>query len=1003
MALEKQNLNIPFSQGLDTKSDNKQLSPGKFLELQNTVFNKGGLLQKRNGFGSLTELDDPTLNTLTTFNGNLTAIGESLYAFSQDTNQWVNKGEIASVQLSTLPLVRNSSSQQSIDVALATNGLCCVVWKDADGFSKYRVTDSTNGQVIVETTNLETGAALPRVFLLGQYFFITYLIDVGLTTHMRFITISTSNVSSVTSPSDITTQVDSISAAYDGQIVDGQLYLAWNASTIGGAVKIMYYDQFLAPHLVHTLAGQDADRISICGDTTVGGPYVWLSFVTSGGVLKTIAYDNQLNTALALTTVASSVTVSNLTSYAQNSVNTIFYAIQNTYSYSSTRSDYLRKVTVTLPGVVGTPSTILRSVALASKANLVGSKVYMLVAYGGAYQPTYFLIDENGNCVGKLAYSNGGGYPSTQILSNSIVNGNDFQVGYQFKDQIIAVNKDTNITNVGGLYSQLGLNLATFTVSNSVMPTAEIGGARHFASGFLWMYDGVKPVEHSFHVWPEDIEATTSNSGGSMTNQVYYYQVTYEWTDASGNVHRSAPSIAVLADLSGGSPSSNKVTLDIPTYRVTYKTNPNPVRIVIYRWSEAQQSFYQVTSITSPLLNDTSVDSVQYVDTQADSAILGNSLIYTTGGVIENIAAPACNGIALFKSRLFLIDAEDPNLIWYSKLVIENTPVEMSDLLTIFVAPTTGAQGSTGECTVLSAMDDKLIIFKPDAIYYVTGQGPDNTGGNNNFSDPIFITSTVGSSNDRSITFVPAGIMFQSDKGIWLLGRDLSTNYIGAPVDDYNSFTVNSALTIPGTNQVRFSLDGSVTLMFDYFYLQWGTFTNIPTISATLYEGMHTYLNTYGQVFQETQDTYLDGTSPVLISFRTGWFNMAGLQGFERAYFFYLLGQYISPHKLQIGIAYDYNENPVQTSTVMPDNYSPAWGGDTLWGSSSPWGGLSNIEQWRVFLQRQKCQAFQIIVNEIYDSSIGIEAGAGLTLSGINLVLGAKGTYPRLAPKYSVG
>lgn len=61
--------------------------------------------------------------------------------------------------------------------------------------------------------------------------------------------------------------------------------------------------------------------------------------------------------------------------------------------------------------------------------------------------------------------------------------------------------------------------------------------------------------------------------------------------------------------------------------------------------------------------------------------------------------------------------------------------------------------------------DDKLIIFKPDAIYYVTGQGPDNTGGNNNFSDPIFITSTVGSSNDRSLTFIPAGIMFQSDKG----------------------------------------------------------------------------------------------------------------------------------------------------------------------------------------------------------------------------------------------
>ena len=36
--------------------------------------------------------------------------------------------------------------------------------------------------------------------------------------------------------------------------------------------------------------------------------------------------------------------------------------------------------------------------------------------------------------------------------------------------------------------------------------------------------------------------------------------------------------------------------------------------------------------------------------------------------------------------------------------------------------------------------------------------------------------------------------------------------------------------------------------------------------------------------------------------------HLAGLQGYQRAYFFYLLGTYFTPHKLGLSISYDYNE-----------------------------------------------------------------------------------------------
>jgi hypothetical protein len=246
--------------------------------------------------------------------------------------------------------------------------------------------------------------------------------------------------------------------------------------------------------------------------------------------------------------------------------------------------------------------------------------------------------------------------------------------------------------------------------------------------------------------------------------------------------------------------------------------------------------------------------------------------------------------------------------------------------------------------------------------------------------------------------------MFQSDKGIWLLGRNLSTTYIGAPVEDYTTNSVvQSAINVPGTNQVRFTMNSGVTLVYDYYYGQWSTFTNIPAISSTLYQGMHTFINVNGGVFQETPGVYLDGSNPVQMSFTTSWFSLAGFQGFQRFYFFYLLGKYITPHKLTVGIAYDFNPSVQQSIIITPDNYAGPWGSDALWGSSTPWGGNSDVEQWRIFPQVGKCESFQLTISESFDSSVGVSAGAGLTLSGINLILGLKKGYTTLKPSRSAG
>lgn len=1001
MPLQKQNININFAKGLDTKSDPKQINPGNFLALQNSVFGTTGLLKKRNGFKEVISVNNAS--TLTTYGDGLLAIGTQLSAYSADNMSIVNAGNMQPLTLSTTSLVRSATSQTTVDTAVTESGLTCSVWLDSDANSYYQISDSITGQAVVPKVQLPATATMGRVNILGVYFIVTYLATVAGSPHLQYISIPILNPSQPNAPQDLSAQVNTLNAGYDAHSFNNYLYVSWVSNAGGNAVKVAYITAQLAPSPPTTIAGETGDLISLTTDSLSGD--VWISmYRASANTIRVTALNSFLTgTVLPPTTAASGVTINEITSFSVNNVLTIFYENANTYSYSpNAKTDYISKNTVTMAGVVGSPSIILRSVGLASKAIYypANSKYYMLVTYGGAYQPAYFLIDSSGNIISKLAYSNGGGYLVNQVLPQINLYGTTMSVGYLFKDLLAAVNKTQGVANVNGVYSQTGINLASFAF-NDLIITSEIGSNLHLTGGFLWMYDGVKAVEHGFHVWPEDVTSIPSTTGGSMSDQTYFYQVTYEWTDNQGNIHRSAPSVPQITPVSGGGGSAS-VTLDIPTLRLTYKI-ANKVRIVIYRWSTAQQNYYRVTSIQSPVLNNPAVDSITYIDTASDASILGNDLIYTTGGVLENIAAPGFVDVSLFKSRLVGVDAEDPNLLWVSKLVVQAVPVETTDLLTIYVAPTTGAQGSTGKTRFTYPMDDKLIISKDDAFYYVTGNGPDNTGANNDFSEPVFITATVGCSNKASVVMIPSGLMFQSDKGIWLLGRDLSTLYIGAPVEKYNQNKVLSAIAIPGTNQVRFTLDNGVLLMYDYFYNQWGTFNGAPAISSTLYNGLHTYLNAQGKIMQETPGIYLDGSRPVLMSFQTGWFNFAGLQGYERAYFFYLLAEFLSPHKIQIGIAYDYAPVPSQTVLISPDNYNNVLGGDTPLGFGSPLGGTPTLEQWRIFFQQQRCQSFQITLTEIFDSFYGVPASAGLTISGLNLVFGIKKGFTTINARNSAG
>jgi hypothetical protein len=1087
---QPQTVNINFAEGLNTKTDPWQVPVGQFLVLQNSIFDKGGLLQKRNGYDTLPSLPNTSYSYLTTLNGNLTAIGPTVAAYSEGSQNWVTKGSITPVEVSTLPLIRNSLNQVQCDIVVAPNGLACTAYTESNNVTtsyKYVISDSTTGQNVVQPTAIPVSSGTVsgslRVFLLDNYFIVAFTNVISSANHLQYIAININNPSNVTTNADLASSyVPSSAGSWDGIVSNNKLYYAYDTTSGGQAVKVNYLDSTLNTGTAVTFSSYTATLMSLCVDTTQSGPPIYVSFynsATSTGYTLGLALN--LATVFSPQEIITTVTIANITSAALNGTCTIYYEVSNMYGYdSSIPSNYINAVTCSSAGTVGSVVNIIRSVGLASKAFIVKGQTYFLTAFQSPYQNTYFLLSgasltSSPVIIAKLAYENGAGY-LTKGLPGVLSSDNVAQIPYLYKDFIEAQApggiQSINL-QVPPVYSQTGINLASIELNSTNIDTIEIASVLQTSGGFGLMYDGYLPVEQNFFVWPDSVEVSTSTSSvtptgtttsgskvitalssvagigigmtvsgtgvaigslvtgitattvtlslaatgsytaetitfvgnvaaqpdGSTNTDAYYVQAIYSWVDNQGNQHRSAPSIPVAITTSGGG-TDYIFTYSVPTLRLTYKI-ANPVKIQVYRWSVANQVYYETTSIIQPTLNSTTTDYVTIVDGQSDAQILGNNIIYTTGGVVEDINPPASNILSLFDTRAWLVDAEDPTLLWFSKQNIENVPVEWSDLFTFYVSPTTAAQGSTGNITALCPLDDKLIIFKNNAIYYINGTGPDNTGANNGYSNPTFITSTVGCANQQSIVFMPQGLMFQSDKGIWLLGRDLSTQYIGAAVEQYTQFdvgtdtqpTVLSAINVPETNQVRFTLDTGITLMFDYFYGQWGTFVGIPGTSSTIYQNLHTFINAEGLVYQETPNQYLDGSNPVLLSFTTSWLNLASLQGYERFRECYLLGQYLSPHSLWVKVAYDYNPSPATAVLITPQNFSSS--APSPFGVPTPVGAPGNLEQWRIHSKQQLCQSFQITVQEVFNPAYGTLPGAGLTLSGINCnIILKKATRP---------
>jgi hypothetical protein len=1015
MALQRQQLELPIIKGVDTKTDSKQLKIGKLLSAQNVTFRKPGKIQKREGFQSVSNNIIGSANTITdgqaimNFKEELLAFDKNnIYSYVQATDNWKDKGDFQSAYLTSQPISNGTSRDYSSDNAIHPSGLEAYVFaRDVASTTTlyYQINDSITGQTIIGPEVITTQGRNPRVCVFEDQFVFFYynsnnnrlyrgvlpIANIANTIAFDFITDNSTNANSV----------DQTYQSYDANVFvtatsGSQLYVAFSngetSPSAGITIWQFYQPTDTIPGSTIVIADTQMKMGQLFYDPISDGPsLIYSEALGAGDAWKVYGYNWDLtNLEYLASEVITGAQVNRVTAVSTNPstreiVAFIDYAIGDRPWVKSAFYD----------GFNITSGFSSQQIQVSNAAFTYAGKAYF-VAVGGAdivnSQSSYFIIDENGKVVGRFNNGTAGGvnvYPVNSSWSLRWVSKTNSLSDTEFLTSF------RNITEFGEIGGETQTGITSITIDyfepERSYSRAEIAGNLFVGGAMLFSYDGQNLVEDGFN-WNPVINSVTPSVGAGTNN--YSYVAVWEWVDNAGNLHRSAPSepydITTSSPIGAGASVGTIQLFPLSLTEKTVANNRSPVVCVLYRTKVNGTEYYKLPVTTANNNNTTALFITPATDNTPDTDLV--ELIYTTDGVLPNDISPPVGSLVVHRNRLFLLDSTNPLVIYYSKQVNAFNPVEWSDAQVINVDPT------GGPVIGLASLDDKLIIFKESSIRFITGQGPQVDGNNNDYGDTILITADAGCNNLRSIVNTPEGVIFKSSKGIYIINRGLQVSYIGAAVEAFNPDFVTSAVLMAENNQIRITLDTAKVLVYDYFVDAWSIFTNIDAVDSIIWKQTQAYIDSTGKVAIETPNTFEDDGTPYSMEITTGWLNMSGIQGFQRLWKFYILGEFKSEHELEVNLYYDYNNTIGQTINVEPvvPNF---YGGTSPYGSGS-YGGSFDLYQYEIRPARQKCMCIKV---QISDQAVSGALGQGYELSNLRFEYGVEGGGNRVRDRQVAG
>ena len=463
------------------------------------------------------------------------------------------------------------------------------------------------------------------------------------------------------------------------------------------------------------------------------------------------------------------------------------------------------------------------------------------------------------------------------------------------------------------------VNLATFDYTGALpWQPAEGDGETYFSGGLSASYDTKTYQELGWLVWPDGITFVNSTSGGTIPNGTFLYAFVFAYVDNAGLVHRSFPWTVTITTTGSGT-SSVIFTIPLTPFTLHYAPGRQPV-VEVYRSDTGLTTLYYLSGVN---FEPSGTATVSFTDNNSLFSA-SNVLVYTTGGVLPSVNAPALRCKIRHVERLWGIDDTGLN-IWYSQPFNGVDAPYFNEALTL--------NFTDQILTALGEMDDKLLVFSATSVWYVEGQGPGTNGQGSDLNVAVQIPSDVGANDWRSVVSFPGGVFFQAPSGgIYLLDRGLSITFKGKDVQDITSptnvgaVTVLSATLVADGTTVRFVLSSGVVLIYNYFFDRWSTASfpqpgagvGAPFGNATtscMAAGVWTAGTNQGIVIQENHasnatahfDTASSGSSSwVPESITLAWIKPGGIQGWSQVDMVQGLARTLDPCDLTIGLSYDY-------------------------------------------------------------------------------------------------
>lgn len=890
MPLDFQNVSIDFTNGIARKQNDKLAIPTKLRALYNGEFDADGSVVTRKGADRLfagTIIGGGTLSAADFFAayGDEALVGyrDALYSYSPSATKLSPRGRLPHVSLRKKSILRNTATQTNVDGVRDTeNGWAAYAWEDSRGGVRYSIHDESTGAVIAYDTVVAASGQMPRVLLTDANLVIVYIDGANL----KAAYLGRGRPADPLTSATIASNVHGTVKAMDALVVAADdIYCAYQ-NTTPALSRVVYRVGSGAGTAANVAVANNLSGIA-CSMTTDGKVQAWHSQATVGmrALVDSVSGTTITNSVVPTTTdsgtgAASAAQVVAIESATANTA-TAYYV-----TATAAPSAVIRSSSITSAGSATGAGEYLLHCQLAGRPFAFGGKNYLPIVFDSAIQGAVFVLElATRSVVARALPLSGVTTTATYVRLGSVATDGASVFSLPVLEKGRLEVKD------GDALTTIGLSRLDLTMDRTeALPPVRFADSLFLPGACPMAYDGVSAVELGFNVYPETV-TPTSGGAGSVPAGTRYFAAVYEWTDAKGRRHQSAPSLSAAYTNAG----ATTVSVAVQSLSLTDKYDNSGVslkpvartnvNIAVFATEAGGTVFFRSGSVT----NNPLAATVTFTHNITDAALIAGEVLYdaTNAGTFDAFPPPACRVACVHQNQLVVTGCEDERALFYSRPLADGSGPSF-DLARRLRVPE-----DAGEVAAAATMDSKLAAWTDEATGWFPGDAPNAAGQGAGYGDWQPLSMDVGCVSPQSVIYADGALWFEAEAGLHALGGDGSVVFAGADVADLTVGSI-AAVLVPSKKQIYwFQSDGTV-LVWDTFWKQWSFIpanSSWGAIAADLRGGRLEWALADGSSRYLTTNATTDyGNVGINLYIETSWLKFAGVQGFQRIRRLHMLG-----------------------------------------------------------------------------------------------------------------